>query len=147
VPNGLERIACFNLDKKRVDAVRFLQEHTNDNELIFSGLTRHDKIFVNDMMLYFVARRKPATKWDLFAPGLQTTAGVQKEIVSELEIKKPHFIVLESDWDNVREPNDSAVTGGGTVLDAYIQKQYDLAAGFGSVNVMERREQSIQQSR
>ena len=76
-PSGLERIACFKLDKNRIDAARFLQEHTNNNEVVFSGLTRHDKIFANDMMLYFVAKRQPATKWDLFAPGLQTRADIQ----------------------------------------------------------------------
>ena len=139
VPSGLERIACFKLDKNRIDAVRFLQEHTNDNEVIFSGLTRHDKIFVNDMMIYFVAKRQPATKWDLFAPGLQTTAAIQNEMVSELESKKPRFVVLESDWDNIKEPNDSAVSSGVTVLDDYLRNHYDFVANFGSLNVLERR--------
>jgi hypothetical protein len=86
-------------------AVRLLQEHTNDNEVVFSGLTRHDKILINDTMLYFVAKRQPATKWDLLAPGLQTTAAIQNEMVSELESKRPPFVVLESDWDNIKEPN------------------------------------------
>ena len=127
------------LDKNRIDAVRFLQEHTNDNEVVFSGLTRHDKTFANDMMLYFVAKRQPATKWDLFAPGLQTTVVIQNEMVSELESKKPRFVVLESDFDNVAEPNDSAVSSGVTVLDEYIRNHYDFVANFGSLNVVERR--------
>jgi hypothetical protein len=86
-------------------AVRLLQEHTNDNEVVFSGLTRHGKILINDTMLYLVAKRQPATKWNLLAPGLQTTAAIQNEMVSELESKRPPFVVLESDWDNIKEPN------------------------------------------
>jgi hypothetical protein len=139
VPSGFERIACFKLDKDRIDAARFLREHTNDNEVFFSGLTRHDKILINDMMLYFVAKRQPATKWDLFAPGLQTTAAIQNEMVSELESKKPRFIVLESDWDDWKEPNDSAVSSGVVILDYYIQNYYDFAVNFGTVYVLQRR--------
>jgi hypothetical protein len=64
--NGLPALSST---KSRFDAVRFLEEHTKNNEVIFSGLTRHDKIFINDMMLYFVAKRQPATKWAQFDPG------------------------------------------------------------------------------
>jgi hypothetical protein len=41
------------------------------------------------MMLYFVAKRPPVTKWDVFDPALQTTASIQNEMVAELESKKP----------------------------------------------------------
>jgi hypothetical protein len=140
VANDLERIACFKLDKNRIDAVRFLQENTKANEVIFSGLTRHDKIFVNDMMLYFVAKRLPATKWAQFDPGLQTTAAIQNEMASELEGKKPQFVVLESDWDNVKEPNASALSSGVTILDDYIRLHYETVRQYGSISVLARRE-------
>jgi hypothetical protein len=64
------------------EGVMLVGEHTKDNEVIFSGLTRHDKIFSNDIMIYFVAKRGPVTKWHQFDPGLQTTATIQTEIVS-----------------------------------------------------------------
>jgi hypothetical protein len=140
VPSGFERIACFRFDNDRIEAIRFLQERTKDDEAILSGLTRHDKIFVNDVMLYFVANRPPATKWHLFEPGLQTTAAIQNEMVSELERKKPRFIVLESYWDNFTEPNSSAVSSGITVLDAYLRSNYVSAEAFGGVNVIERKD-------
>ena len=136
----LERITCFKLDKNRFDAVRFLEDHTKNNEIIFSGLTRHDKIFVNDMMLYFVAKRQPATKWAQFDPGLQTTAPIQNEMVSELEGKKPRFVVLESDWDNVKEPNGSALSSGVTILDDYIRLHYETVRQYDTISVLVRRE-------
>jgi hypothetical protein len=42
-------------------------------------------------MIYFVEKRRPVTKWHQFDPGLQTTATIQTEIVSEFENKKTGF--------------------------------------------------------
>jgi hypothetical protein len=140
VSSGLERLACFKLDKNRIDAVLFLQQNTKDNEVILSALTRHDKIFVNDVMLYFVAKRQPATKWYHFDPGLQTAAAIQNEMVSELKSKKPRFVVLESDWDNVKEPNASALSSGVTILDGYIRSHYETVRQYGTIFVLAQRE-------
>jgi hypothetical protein len=135
--NGLPALSST---KSRFDAVRFLEEHTKNNEVIFSGLPRHDKIFINDMMLYFVAKRRPATKWAQFDPGLQTTAPIQNEMVSELEGKKPRFVVLESDWDIVKEPNGSALSSGVTILDDYIRLHYETVRQYDTISVLVRRE-------
>jgi hypothetical protein len=61
-------------------------------------------------------------------------------MVSELESKRPRFVVLGSDWDNVNEPNDSALSSGVVALDVYIRDKYVLATSFGSVSVLERKE-------
>jgi hypothetical protein len=106
--------------------------------VVLSSLTRHDKILINDTMLYFVAKRQPATKWDLLAPGLQTTAAIQNEMVSELESKRPPFVVLES-TGTISRNLMASVSSGVTVLGNYIENHYDFVANFGSVNVLERR--------
>jgi hypothetical protein len=62
------------------------------------------------------------------ASGLQTTAPIQNEMVSELEGRKPRIVVLESDWDNVKEPNGSARSGGVTILDDYIRVHYETVS-------------------
>lgn len=49
-------------------------------------------------------------------------------MVSELEGRKPRFVVLESDWDNVKEPNGSALSGGVTILDDYIRVHYETVS-------------------
>ena len=82
----------------------------------------------------------PATKWAQFDPGLQTTAGIQNEMTSKLEGKKPRIVVLESDWDNVNEPNVSALSSGVTVLDDYIRLHYETVRQYGTISVLARRE-------
>jgi hypothetical protein len=138
-PSGLARIACFRLDKELINAIQFLQQQTQTNDVIFSGLVRHDKIFINDVMLYFLANRQPVTKWHQFDPGLQTTAPIQQEMVLEFESKKPRFIVLEQ-IDLLDEPNASGLSSGVTILDDYIRRKYELVRQYGTIYVLARRE-------
>ena len=91
-------------------------------------------------MLYFVAKRQPVTKWHQFDPGLQTSATIQNEMVSELESKKPRYVVLESDWDDIEEPNASALSSGVTILDDYIRLHYETVRQYGTISVLARRE-------
>lgn len=141
VPSGLERIVCFKLDQNRIDVARFLQQHTKNSEPIFSGLARHDNTLINDMMLYFVAKRQPVTKWDLFDPGLQTTAAIQNEMVLEFESKKPPFIALETYWlGQYKEPNASALSSGVTILDEYIHLHYETVRRYGMISILARKE-------
>jgi transposase len=43
-PAALERIRCFVISPEQVPAIRYIQEHTTENEPIFVGLSRHDKV-------------------------------------------------------------------------------------------------------
>lgn len=135
---GLERLACFKIDKKRIDTINYLQIHTNGDDYIYSGTTRHDKIFVNDIALYFISNRRPTTKWHHFDPGLQTTENIQKEMIKEFEKNMPPLVVLESEWDNVVEPNKSAYSSRIKILDTYIKNNYRDAAFFGDIKIMQR---------
>jgi hypothetical protein len=55
-PPGLERIRCFYISREQPAAIRYIQEHTAENEAIFVGLNRHDKIFINNLLFYFVSK-------------------------------------------------------------------------------------------
>src|SRR5579862_2551523 len=123
-PPGLERSACFLVDEDRLAAIRYVQERTKPGEPLYVGLTRHDRIVVNDTTFYFLAKRPPATKWSHFDPGLQTSAPIQHEMVDELAASPPRFVILESQWDRVQEPNASAQSSGVMILDAYIHDHY-----------------------
>lgn len=118
--------------------IEYLQKNTRENEPIFVGLGRHDKIFVNDIAFYFVAKLRPATKWYHFDPGLQTSEKIQREIILDLETVKPRYVVLETDWDNIMEPNSSAISSGVFLLDDYIWTRYKPIALFETITVMER---------
>jgi hypothetical protein len=135
-PAGLERIRCFYISWEQIAAIRYIQEHTAANEGIFVGLTRHDKIFTNNVLFYFLCKRPSVTRWHHFDPGVQTTMEVQSEMVNELQ-SRPRYVVLSSEWDNVNEPNESARSSGVTVLDQYIRANYRGVAAFGPLTVLE----------
>jgi hypothetical protein len=133
---GLERGACFTIDQARADAIRYIEANSRPNDPIFVGLHRHDRIFVNDMLFYFIAARKPATKWYHFDPGLQTTKEIQTEMIGELQTAKPRYVVLEAEWDDFAEPNESVVSSGVTLLDDFIRAHYRPVRTFGAITVL-----------
>jgi hypothetical protein len=138
-PADLQRIACFAISPDTIETVRYVRQRTSADDPVFVGLSRHDRIFVNGVLLYFVMNRRPATKWYEFDPGLQTSAPIQQEMVGELRRVKPPLIVLQSDWDAVREPNDSALSSGVTILDDYLRGAFEQVATFGTNTVLRAR--------
>ena len=105
--------------------------HTEPRDSIYVGLTRHDRSYGSDVAFYFIANRRSATKWEQFDPGVQSSAPIQQAMVRELRTAKPKAVVLESTWDAMREPNDSAVSSGVTILDDFIGETFAPAATFG----------------
>ncbi|MGC9064507.1 MAG: hypothetical protein ACP5JL_07520, partial [bacterium] len=73
--------------------VKFIQMNTKPDEKIFIGDSRHDRIFVNDIMLYFLSERNSATKYHELHPGLATTKEVQDEIIEELKRNNVRYVV------------------------------------------------------
>jgi hypothetical protein len=136
-PTGLERIRCFVISPEQPPAIRYIQEHTTENEPIFVGLSRHDKIYMVNMLFYFVSERPSATKWTKFVPGVQTTIEVQSEIIRELRKSLPQYVVLSSKWDSHEEPNESADSSGVTILDQYIRSNYRPVASFGPLTILQ----------
>jgi hypothetical protein len=137
MPVGLERLACFRISPEMSETVHYVQEHTTINEPIFVGLSRHDKILANDVLLYFAVNRRPATKWHHFDPGLQTSYAIQQEMVKELQRAKPKLIVLEARWADAHEPNGSANSSGVTLLDDYLRTSFTPVARFGPNTVLQ----------
>jgi hypothetical protein len=139
MPPGLERLACFRTSPAMIETIRYIQRRTAADAPVFIGLPRHDRIFVSDVLLYFAMNRAPATKWYEFDPGLQTSAPIQQAMVSELQRTRPCLIVLDSSWVDAREPNDSALSSGVTVLDDYLRHAYEPVATFGPNTIMRAR--------
>jgi hypothetical protein len=139
MPTGLERLACFRTDEATTETIAYVQHLTSPDDQVFIGLPRHDKIFINDILLYFAMNRKSATKWYEFNPGLQTSAPIQREMVGELERAKPKLIVIEAIGADVWEPNDSVFSSGVTVLDDYLRQAFEPIATFGSNTVLRPR--------
>jgi hypothetical protein len=133
---GLERMACFKVSPEERLTVQYVQQHTAPDDPIFIGLDRHDKIFVNNVTLDFAMNRPSATKWHHFDPGLQTSAPIQRQIVGELQRVHPKLVVLDTRWDGISEPNDSALSSGVTLLDDYIRQTYEPVATFGTLTIL-----------
>jgi len=129
---------CFLMDADHIQTVEFLIEHTRPEDTLYVGLPEHDRIFINDNMTYFATRRLPATKWSQFDPFLQNSVQTQQEMIADLERNKPPYVVLDSEFDGMREPNESSVHTGVHLLDDYIAQDYRRVQTFGKMRVLER---------
>jgi hypothetical protein len=135
---GAQRLGCFSIDQDHLRTLEFLRAHTRPGEYLYVGLGRHDKIFINDVALYFLAGLRSATKWHQFDPGLQNSVEIQRNMIDELGRNNPNYVVLESQWDDVIEPNASARSSGVVLLDDYIRHNFHLVAAFGTISVLNR---------
>jgi len=133
------RFDCFLVDANRRRAYALVAHETTPGERVFVGLGRHDKIHINDVLSYFAMGRMPATRWHHFDSGLQTSEPIQREMVGELESRKVRFVILETTWDGIAEPNGSGQSSGVRVLDDYLRGAYSAVAQFGDVYVLERK--------
>lgn len=119
-------------------SIQYIQEHVSINEKIFVGNARHDRIFTNDIMFYFLAERKSATKYHELHPGLATTSHIQREIIRELEINGVRYIILWSGVENIKEPNESNISSGIFILDRFIKSYYQELVKFGPYTILKK---------
>jgi hypothetical protein len=119
-------------------AIDYIRRTVEPDERIFVGNTRHDKIFSNDIMFYFLANRQSATKYYELHPGLVTTAPIQQAIINDLEQTGVKTIVLFHEAAP-QEPNASSESSQVFLLDAFIQGRFSPVQQFGSYTVLERK--------
>ena len=117
------------------DAARFVRANSSPGERIFVGNERHDLLAYNAPLVYFLAGRPNATRYDNLHPGVATTRAVQEEIVRSLEASGARWIVL---WAGPPpgEPNESGLSSGVVVLDEWISRRAREAARFGGFRVL-----------
>ena len=137
IPNAATRGLCFLPTDNEIQTIEFIDTHTRPDQKLFVGVSRHDKIYTNDMLIYFASQRLPATAWAEFDTDLQSQDEIQKQMIRDLEHNRPPFIVLDSEFENVSEPNDSARSSGVTLLDDYIGKNYKHVRTFGALSILQ----------
>lgn len=123
---------CLDAGADREDAASYLRSVVPQNGRIFVGCSRHDLVWANEPILYFLSERLPGTRYHMLDPGVATTLPVQRDIVEGLVRNRVEYLVLSTAFANVREPNLSAVSSGVTVLDEFIKNHYELDRRFGS---------------
>jgi hypothetical protein len=133
-----EGIAWNEKGKMLQDAVEYVQEHVPEDGRIFVGCTRHDRIFTNDILFYFLSGRRSSTKYHELHPGLATTEEVQQKIVAGLREHNVQMVVLTA--GDVLEPNESARSSGVRLLDDFIRREFRQVEQFGDYSVWKRHE-------
>jgi len=117
---------------------RYVHARVPRGREIFVGNLRHDRIAINDVLLYFLSGRDSATHYHELHPGVATTGPVQERIVRELEEAEVPLIVL-GPFDNT-EPSLGGQSSGVRRLDRYLRERFRPEARFGTYEVWTRRE-------
>src|SRR5918995_1875919 len=80
------------------------------------------------------------TAYDIQAPGVVTSAPVQREIVRDLEHSRTRLVLRWIDrLSAAPEPNRAGESSGVTILDDYLGRAFRPVVRFGAFVVMERR--------
>ncbi len=137
-PHDVARAQGTPVDPNQLRAIQFIRQATAPTDTIYSGVGRHDRIFVNDVMFYFLVERHSVTRYHELHPGQATTLPVQEEIVADLERNQTRYIVLSDMFNEVCEPNASCESTGVTLLDDYIRYHYSTVAQYGAYRVLLR---------
>jgi hypothetical protein len=155
IPPAKEQLASPNLKRARgiylhpslarelEEAVKFVNMNSSGDDRIFVGNVRHDEGAINDIMFYFLAERRSATKFFALAPGLVTTEVVQKQIVHDLENYEVDYVII---WLNSKKyltagqaqaaPNGERVR----ILDHFIQRNYLPIQKFGNYLILHHKD-------
>jgi len=133
---GVPRLRCLRLDADRMTVARYLLAHGSRGQRVYFGVGRHDRILVGDVALYFASEAVAPTRWHDLHPGVQTTREIQTEMIAELETKPVAFAVINTEWDDQQEPNDSARSSGIRLLDDYLQRRFRPVLKAGTFTVL-----------
>jgi len=121
------------------DAVRDIKA-VNSGSHIFVAGTRHDRVFVSAVAIYFLAGRISGTYYHDFYPGITTTAEVQQRIVADLNANDVRTVLV---WKDPLPALPNNISSGVRILDDFLQsnferirasKRYDLLVRKASID-------------
>ena len=118
---------------------RHIHRRVPPGEPIFVANPRHDLVKVGNPLVYMLVQRPNPTRYDVMQPGVVTSAGVQREMVRDLERARPRVVVRWlSPVASQREPNGAGRSTGVRILDRYLARRYDQVRRFGDYAVLRR---------
>jgi hypothetical protein len=136
--NPLTSGICFIPQPDRIKAIEFIESHTSPGQTLFIGQPHSDRMFANDNLTYFATQRLPATHWHHFDPFLQNRQDIQLQMIQDLDRNRPPYIMLDSEFEDIHEPNESDKSSGVTLLDDYIRTRYRPAVTFGKLSIWQQ---------
>jgi hypothetical protein len=140
IPMEVERAKGLSQPRKWPNygqVIEWVRQNTDPDETIYVGVMKHDTLLANDVMLYFLAERRSATRFAELHPGVVTTEAVQREMIGSLTESDTRVLVLTSSIS--AQPNLSAVSSGVHLLDEYIAENFALAVDYESHQIWTRR--------
>jgi hypothetical protein len=123
---------CLDMDQRK--AVEFVRRRLLPGKFLYVGAEKQGSAWYNDALFYFLADRPSATRYDMFVPGITTTADVQSEILTEIRQRHAEYVVLLR-VPSSHEPNLSSVDSGINILDTAIRQDYTQVAEFGRYTI------------
>lgn len=106
----------------------------------FSGSKQHDRIYINDVMIYYLIGELPPTKFYELHPGIATTPLVQNRIIEELQREKVECIVLYE--SNIIEKQNYK---GSKILDDFIHANFEQIKIFGKYYFLVKKQLIVKQ--
>jgi hypothetical protein len=101
------------------------------------GLDDHRRTILNHLLLYFLVGRRGGTRYMQFDPNLTNREDIQATMIRDLQSRQVNWVVLDSGWARVVEPNESSRPGS-QLLDRYLGEHFEPVARFGRFEVRRR---------
>ena len=106
---------------------------------IYVAGRRADLVTSGHPLIYVLADRPNVSRYDIAAPGVVTSAPVQREIVGDLRRAGNPLVVRWVDpLTAAPEPNRAGESSGVRILDDYLSAEYRQTQRFGDFVVLER---------
>jgi hypothetical protein len=118
-------------------AVRFVDARVPRGQPIYVTTLRSDLVTSGNPLFYVLADRPNPTRYDIPAPGIVTSAPVQREIVGDLERVRPGLVVrFAAPITGAPEPDKAAQSSGVHILDQYLAANYHQVAKFAYYEIL-----------
>jgi hypothetical protein len=120
--------------------VAYVRARVPEGEPLYVTGRRADLVTAGHPLLYVLTGTANPTRYDIAAPGVVTTAPVQREIVAAIERARPRLVVRWTDPVTAApEPNRAGRSTGVVALDEHLARAYAPVARFGAFVVLSRR--------
>jgi hypothetical protein len=121
-------------------AVRYVRKRVPQGRPIYVATRRSDLVTSGYPLFYVLADRSNPTAYDIQAPGVVTTASVQREIVRDLKrTRTPLVVRWTAPISAAPEPNRGGEPTGVRILDDHLRRAYRREARYGDFVILERR--------
>jgi hypothetical protein len=139
-PNEILRAGSIRLAFDQRQAIVYIQRHLAPGRSLYVGAVSQGLAWFNDDLFYFLADRPQATRFDMFVPGITTSAAVQSEMLRDIRQKQTEYVVLF----RTPPPHESnlyvsSVDRGVSILDDAIRQDYVEVAAFGHYTIRHRK--------